>query len=313
MDKVFAFCFDKNYAPYCSAALLSLVISNGNKIRVYCLYNDTVSENDLSALKNLKEKLSIDLTFIGLDESRIKPFKTVEYFTSAMYFRFFLPELLAKEDKVLYLDCDVIVQKDLSELFAIDLDGHCLAGVRDEAAEALTKIDGPHKENYINSGVLLMNLNHLRQDRFMDKLGVLYEQHASKLSLPDQCLLNIYSHGKRLILDQEYNTLVASKDVNKHEWLNLKGSSKILHFIEKIKPWHEASRSHIADFWWSYSNMAGQSNIKPIKCATLNEYLNKCKSLEENGRHEESSKIKTSIIQKLLKEPLPLPSDRKTV
>lgn len=304
MDKVFAFCFDKNYAPYCSAALLSLVISNGNKIRVYCLYNDTVGEDDLSAIKVLKEKFSLDLNFIKIDESKINAFKTLEYFTSAMYFRFFLPEYLPHEDKVLYLDCDVIVQDDLSELFAMDLGQCALAGVRDEPGETQTKIDQIHKENYINSGVLLMNLNDLRQDRFLEKMNHLYQEHEIKLFLPDQCLLNIYSFKNRMILDKKYNTFIASKDINKSDWLKIKQNAKILHFIEKIKPWHEASRTHIAEYWWHFAAMAGLTNLKPSKCATLNEYLFKCKALEENGKHEESSRIKTTIIQKLLKENL---------
>jgi lipopolysaccharide biosynthesis glycosyltransferase len=158
-----------------------------------------------------------------------------------------------------------------------------------------------------------MNLKFLREDKFLEKLNILYEKYHHKLLWPDQCLLNIYSAKSRLILDGKYNAYIKSKNINKEEWINIEEKSKILHFIEKIKPWHEASRNHVSQYWWSYAKIAGQNDLKPVKCSNLTEFMHKCDSLEEYGNYEESSKIKSNIIKYLLNQTKQAANNKKSI
>ena len=107
---VVVFCFDKNYAKYCQVALISLIISNGSNLKIYCVYTADVSQIDLQNIKLISTKFNINLEFLEVPiVNEVTIFKTSHHFTQANYLRLLLPDLLSKEEKVLYLDCDLII------------------------------------------------------------------------------------------------------------------------------------------------------------------------------------------------------------
>lgn len=103
---------------------------------------------------------------------------------------------MLEEKTVLWLDCDTIVDADISELFDIDLTGYYFAGVKEIAKSK----DG---YDYINAGVLLMNLEEIRQNRHDDRL--ITALNYAPMELPDQDAINELSQGKMLFLDARYN------------------------------------------------------------------------------------------------------------
>ena len=102
------------------------------------------------------------------------------------------PEL----SSVVWLDCDTIVDGDISELFDLDMGGYYYAGVREVA-----KTNAEH--DYINTGVLVINLDELRKDGFDYKL-VMYV-NKTKLLYPDQDAICDLAQGKIMFLDSKYN------------------------------------------------------------------------------------------------------------
>ena len=145
-----------------------------------------------------------------------------------------------------------------------------------------------------------MNLNRLRENNFLERSIEIYNENPDRITFPDQCLINIYANGKKLLLDTSLNRYVRSKEMTLQQWNEIKNKTKIFHFIEKIKPWHEASRIHVAEFWWSYAKLTGNDTLQPLKCSSIHEWLYKSRSLEEAKKYEESCKIKDNIINYLL-------------
>lgn len=184
---VVVFAADERYVPYLGVTLTSLVshVSTNRPYEIFIL-SDDISEQNKEKLATVKGNLSnVKITFIDVDKEvyRIKSLKfpTNTNFSEATYFRFFIPEILKKYDKVLYLDADLIITSDIAPLFDIDLKDAVLgaaiqtpgadkqyAYLRGGYMKRLMQIDNPSL--YFNAGVLLINVAQARRDSFTEKL-----------------------------------------------------------------------------------------------------------------------------------------------
>ncbi len=298
---VAVFCFDKNYAKYCQVALFSLIVNHGSNVKVYCVFTDDVASIDLDNIKSLSTRFDIDLEFIEVPlVSEISIFKTLHHFTQANYLRLLLPDLLPQEQKILYLDCDLIINKSLAALYDTNISNYKYAGVIDKIGSESSKIEPIFKQSYVNSGVLLMNLKALREDNSFEKIKVLYERYSSTITWVDQCLINIYAHREILMLDDMYNCQIYSGSFDKQRWSEVSQNIFIYHFVGGTKPWHKRSRKHIADFWWGFANALNSDQLQIVDSNLINDLMVECKSLEEYENYKDSCGIKDRIIQGLL-------------
>ena len=162
--------------------------------------------------------------------------------------RLLLPEIYEAE-KVLYLDVDIIVKGDISELYNLDITNYRYAGKKSDhcgwatcddliskAARNCTDMISASKLrrtaygygplNFIaaNAGVTLMNLDRMRKENFVAK----YLPFVQDYKLNDQDVLNLYSMGDRLEIPKEWNVYATQESVN---------NAKLIHFAGPIKPW----------------------------------------------------------------------------
>ena len=135
------------------------------------------------------------------------------------------------EDKILYLDVDTVVDGSLQELWNIDITNYCLAGRREE-----------WKEDYINSGVLLMNLKRIRQLKLDDALISLL--HRCRFVFPDQDAINIIFRNYIKYIPRKFNSL------GQNEWCS--GDDVIRHFAGVIKPWKPDADPKDIEIWNKY-------------------------------------------------------------
>jgi lipopolysaccharide biosynthesis glycosyltransferase len=299
-EKAICFCFDKNYAKYCQVALLSLFLNCRKSFRVYILYIDGVEIEDIEAISNLCKKFNTSVAFFKVDSSRISRFKVNNYYTTSVYSRLLIPELLANEDIVLYLDCDIIVNKNIDEIFIMDIDEYKYCAVFDKGASEKSLLPDYIKRKYINSGVLLMNLKKLREDDSFSKMMDLYGKHHNLIIYPDQCLINLYASNEIKLIDEKFNRQIIIHDTPKEAWNSFLQKTIIFHFITGTKPWHKHARLHISDFWWSYAHLLNNKKIKCLESNLIYDLIKESKSLEEVYRFEESCKVKDKIIYGLL-------------
>ena len=297
--KSIAFCFDKNYAIYCQVALISLLLNSGAHYQIYCLYSEDVDPDDLNSILILTKRFNADIELMKIDLEIFEKFKIYGYYTYANYMRLLLPELLPNVDKILYLDCDIIVaDNSISELFDLDISNHKYIGVLDRNAD--TDHLGPEiKGKYINSGVLMMNLKMLRADESFAKIKLLHEQNINRIIWVDQCLINLYGHNSIMLIENKFNYQIYSHECSKEDWDNL-SEKAIYHFCNHIKPWHKCSRIHVAEFWWRYATLVKNNKIIKIDSNLIDNLIFETKSLEEYEKYEESCVIKDRIISGLL-------------
>lgn len=179
--------------------------------------------------------------------------------------RMFLPQLV--EGRVLYIDGDTLVRRDLARVFDVSLDGNLIGAVRDfgclqglarvargktwshrEATETLVYPYGA--ANYINSGVILMDCAAIRNDSALADAMVKFDQ-ATEYRTVDQDFLNALFKGRIKHLNPAWNTSWGRSRLHR-SWIAKLGHSGvetqrekdgILHFHGPFKPWRPLPRN----------------------------------------------------------------------
>ena len=194
-----------------------------------------------------------------------------------------MPSLFPKLNKILYIDADTIITEDLSELYNTDITNYYVAGVRDYWAitnnpDYQSIIGIKSMDQYINSGVLLMNLDAMRKDNVEDKFNQYIDKnhcsgkHIGKFH--DQDVINYVCHDKILHIPLKYNAMHAClydyycvevhkwdislfnniKDFyGKKEWEEAVKSPTIIHFLGGHRPWRTPKKLPASSVWWKYA------------------------------------------------------------
>lgn len=229
----------------------------------YILIDGDVSAISQKLLHSLEEMYSgcrIELLLIG---ERIKHANIhIGHITKATYFRLLLPELL-EEEKCVYLDSDIIVCRDLAELFDISIEKYEVAGVKapgyhclpDQGKKYLEQTGLPTMEQYINAGVLMLNLKLMRENRFTERAMQLIDRY---FPAQDQDIINLLCYGKIKHLPLKYNVPASYLESEKDALEKVFGDEEleegkqhpcIIHFCSHEKPW-DWLMVPFAGKWW---------------------------------------------------------------
>lgn len=158
-------------------------------------------------------------------------------------------------DKILYLDSDIVVLKDISTLWNYDTEKFYIGAVEDKYSALMGWRAGlQENEIYINSGVLLMNLKKFREDNLEEKIFEKLREDNNDYS--DQDVLNYICKGKILYLPLKYNLMLTVDDENsfperKAEYQDSLKVPVVLHY--SIKPW--VIPVQYSEYWVKYHNI----------------------------------------------------------
>ena len=241
-------CDEKYVMPTCVS--IQSIYEN-RKVSVYDIYIIGV---DLS--QKSKDKIKdINLPNINIHllnfENKYKDLNTNHvYVSKAALFKFDIPNILPDLDKVLYLDGDTIVLDDLVELFNTDIKDYYAGVVRDFPAYYVRKdYEEVGLYDYFNSGVMLLNLNNLRNNKIPEKL-LEYKLQSNSTRYMDQDCFNVIFSGHIKFLDPKYNFMTSA--IYLYDKFCLKHSDPVLvHTTTGEKPWKFAGVPY-SDVWVNY-------------------------------------------------------------
>ncbi|MDR2828446.1 MAG: glycosyltransferase family 8 protein [Acholeplasmatales bacterium] len=247
------FASDDNYIKFLAVTLSSLkAFVSDVYYTIYILY----SENSIS--QENKEKIykyqdsNIKIYFYDitkqLDAISNKLF-TRDYYSKTTYYRLFIPNIFLEYEKAIYLDCDVVLNEDIVNMFNIELNDNLLAAVSDEAVSLVPEFRaytqnhlGIHYTKYFNAGVLLMNLEQLRKYNFETKFIDCINNYKFRVA-QDQDYLNVICKDRVLYLPLNYNKMpFPSLDITED-------NVKIVHYNLSFKPWHYDNIEYQRLFW----------------------------------------------------------------
>ena len=250
------FAIDDSYTPLLAVALQSL-IDNASKNYYYCIkvLHTDVQENHIKQIKKYESE-NINIEFVDLNYyiNKVKDkLYTRDYYTNTTYFRLFLPELYPQYDKVLYLDSDIIVVGDISELYNTDMGTNLVAAAPDDIIQknkvfqdyAELVVGVAKYQHYFNAGVLLMNLDELRKFKFQEKFLYLLEKIKFSVA-QDQDYLNRLCKGRVTLISHDWDVMPYVNDETKPEDI------KLIHYNFAYKPWHFEDITY-NEYFWEYA------------------------------------------------------------
>ena len=239
---------DENYIPYLAVALASLKKHGAktNEYRIHVLYAGELN----CAAKKVKameeDNFKIFFEDVGERIRHIRDFTFCrDYYTSAIYYRLFIPELFPQYEKALYLDCDTIALTDVAELYETDIGENLIGAVADQAVAEVPAFRAYVKnaldidyERYFNSGVIVMNLCKFRALGFYEKFCAIFRSYPFIIA-PDQDVLNLICKDKVYYFSAEWNRMPIGDE----------RKAKLVHYNLTMKPWHYKNILYGKHFW----------------------------------------------------------------
>lgn len=262
------FAVDDNYAPFLGVALESIT-QNASRDYIYNVHilTEGLNQTNISRLQAYSDK-NFNILISDVAEgmrSMNHRIHVRDYYTKATYYRFLIADMFPEYDKGLYLDCDIVVNGDISRLYNCPLADNFAAVMREEVMTAydvygtyVEKVLGINREDYFNAGVMVMNLRLLRQVDIQARLMEIMSEYTFTTT-QDQDYLNVLFYGNVLRLSQHWNknAFPGCEDENDR--------AKIVHYKINWKPWHYDGVGYEKDFWHYAKQTEYYADIVKIK------------------------------------------------
>lgn len=260
MRKDFALCFNDGYVPFASVTIKSIIdnMQTDDDVHIHII-SDFISASHQAFIKEIAFNVDVKFYIINADDEVLTdlPVMTWSIYT---WYRILLPDLLDESiHRVLYLDCDVLVNDNLDELFMLDMDSKSIAACIDIQAynkEHYNRLNYDGRLKYICAGVLLMNLDEWRKKDISSKIICFAKSNQDKIMWPDQDSINYVCRYDKIILPTKYGVLVPffrEKDFIKEHLTEMKGlieKPAIIHYAG-YQPWiYMKNKSIHSSLWW---------------------------------------------------------------
>jgi len=247
---------DKNYLDKAETMVFSLRQHVREPIEVFLL-NHALKEKEIAAFeKYLSECCHANLQVIDVFSTALDTFPIVkDYFSVEMFYRILAQFLLPNNmERVLWLDADLIVLKDISSFYhqSFEENDYIVCPDANNDTEWLNNhiqsLDLPPEHIYFNSGVMLMNLELLRQEQSADEIIQSAVSIRDKLRYPDQDILNYIYAGRVKYCDwKQYNYQMQGKaSIPENDMVSI----IVLHYTGSQKPWNYWQLNGASKYWW---------------------------------------------------------------
>ncbi len=292
-----AYCFDEGYASFAKIAMFTLVAASATPLKIFLITNVN-SEQAREEFRNICRDRPVELYFANIPTEVAQRLPSRGRFSGMAFAKLAIPALI-REPKVIYLDVDTVVRTDLRPLFEMPLGNRVVAGVVDPVGARTSRMPLQSLDTYINTGVLLMDLDALRSFDFLGQCCDIEKRWEA--IWPDQCVLNKCLEGQVLLVDQRWNRQVFSDKVTAKDWDTIASpqNSSILHFLGDAKPWSAWCSPLISEFWWSIAPTEVIGDLKPTPLTNLNQLIRYADALHRAERYEHASRLKSEAISHL--------------
>ncbi len=262
------FTIDKDFIKQFTVSLTSLLETNQDIIDRIFLINNIIDDQILKkSLTFFSDKYNLIIEIININDAQFAELRIKSYISIASYFRLILSELIPTDiNRILYLDCDLIVTGDLSNLITLKFNDNFLCAVDQEqhiSTFSRFKNTPFNGKKYFNSGVMLINLKKWRENNISKILMKNANKYNSQMLHLDQDILNITFYNSWKELDYKYNAWKYSNQ--SIEKLGIAANDLvIIHFIGPIKPWNFQCNHKYKHLYFKYQKLTPYKNKKYI-------------------------------------------------
>lgn len=244
---------DDNYAKYVQSVILSVLDNKApDEEHVFHVLHSNLSDKSIEVLSRY------NVIFHKIDNEIFAPYfnnGACTHITIPTLYRLALPSILPDVDRVLYLDCDLVVLKSLSEFYFTELSdtqyAACVSDYGNKFHMKRMNIPDNGKNFYFNAGVCLMDLSKMRRDSIEQKLFDYLKSNYKDLLFSDQDVLNTVLSGHTKRMDIKYNF------ISPNFYFSNDKDVVIAHFAG-LKPWRIGFYNKYRVLFWHYYSMTDE-------------------------------------------------------
>ena len=277
------FSVDHRYIPFLGVAIHSLKknLSPDSHCTIHVLYTNIPKELKKRITDLSDERADVSFTNVEKEVALMAgELNLRDYYTISIYYRLFIASLFPQYHKAIYLDADVVLNKDITAFYEIPLGENLVGAISDAIVNGhedfIRYSEGslgiPAKE-YFNSGVLLMNLDAFRKERIQERFIELLNKYHFDTICPDQDYLNHLCRGRVQFVDKGWNKMSLDE--------NYDGVPGLIHYNMFYKPWQYDNICYESYFWNYAKETPFYDEILAIKAAF---------GEQERREHEEANR-----------------------
>jgi len=273
-----AICTDDNYLIPVGVLMTSICENNSQSITFHIVSLLPLKEKTKEAFQRITTQYKKDIRFYNKDLNKLNLLPEhqngqLSHVSIAAYLRLFLGDILPQSlQKVLYLDCDMIVVDDITPIWETNISKAAIACVPDAVEGDITYINNLHYSpayGYFNSGVLLINLNYWRENGLVDKFIKFIIENPEKLRTLDQDVLNGILYNSKINLPLRFNVQYhhflkipqISWELYEDQLAEAKKYPCIIHFTTPRKPWFYPCQHPLTHLFIKYKNMTEWKDV----------------------------------------------------
>lgn len=259
---------DNGFVPHMCVTILSILGNCTAEKPVFHVLTYNLSFENREYVSNLVTEKGTSVFFYDVDVSMFKGFpiggKTGNArLTFAAYLRLLIPDLLPQNlDKVLYMDCDIVVINPICDLWNKDLTGYYLAALDDYGQSGVSgalRLGIDEGYSYFNSGVMLLNLKMLREMKFFDEVKEYVKKNREKIMMHDQDILNALLYKKKLAMEVKWNMMCNTDNITDYAVIHYAG----------LKPWFIECPHPLKYIYYDYLKQTKWADMPPVYCYSL--------------------------------------------
>lgn len=249
------FACDDNFVKFTIVAITSLK-ANASKDYIYDIHilYTKMSEEMKKVTLTLSDE-TFNITFDDVtDYLKSVNYKlhVRDYYSKTTYYRLFISEMFPELDKALYIDSDMIILGDISELYNHELGDNYVGACNEQAmvqeecyGNYVEKCLGISRNKFFNAGMILINCKQFREKNLLERFIKLLHEY-SFIVTQDEDYLNLICKDKVLWIENNWNVEMFGKLLFEPK------DFKIIHYIMTSKPWHYRDCRH-QEFFWEYA------------------------------------------------------------
>lgn len=235
--------FDDRYVDKALTMLYSLKINNNDaKLNIYLFYIN-LSTVSIEKIQNFFNKYNIGTLYLREYNFDISNFPMyIDHTSVETYIRLFVPFIVEESVKrMLYLDCDIICNASIKELYNLNLEECYFAACENKPPIGSEEFNSVMNENlelpsdniYVNAGVLLINVEKLKKDFSVNTIMKFVNSNKEILIMQDQDIINKLFYNKIKLFSNIYNY-----QINGYEDNELIKNPVLIHYSDSLKPWN---------------------------------------------------------------------------
>lgn len=273
------FASDNNYAQHTAVAMASVLVNTKvpQKIQFY-LIDDEIQQENKEKITKTVQNLGGNIEFIKIKNSKLEDCYVSGELSRASYFRLDIANILDENiEKIIYLDCDLLVYDDIEKMWQLDMDGKPVAATCDLGIMASARVRKqknkfiglPFDAPYFNAGVLIMDLKKWRDGNYAEAIIALATQN--KYPNHDQDALNKFFMNNWQEIPLRWDVIppvfnlflkIVTKPDLRKKAIEAKLNPAIFHYAGGYKPWEYEIHDGFNDKYYEYLKLTKYKDAK---------------------------------------------------